>query len=410
MPNKFLYTDVVVEKAAEAYGLGSLTFNRFRTSYRADFKSNGAPRGTSNTIRIPVNAEFQVKKSLDFQTQPALQRYVPLTINKPYSIDVEMTIPETTFLADSSRFSEAGEVGRNMGNSMQAEMDCDLLDFVVKNTNMAVNVEDLDKKCQNLESLNIALEQLQSNSIRNEGLNVMTAIISPRLGRLLRAESRPLYNPSNDISQAFGGQVPKDLYGFQTLVSNRLGTHKTGAAEKKVSVEATFVDGSDVITCSSASQFRVGDPVYLRVGKDSVMVVEPYSKKATTGKAMRKIKAINSNQIILSEAVYISTGFQNVDALPTHIAAVLSPNKTYTRSVAAHADSVEYAFVDITTPSPTSGVLVSSFGGKDDGVKLTAMYGYLFKDRSNAMSLIAFGGFASPRPDWATTIYIPEEV
>jgi len=408
-PNKFVYTEVVAEKAAEAYGLGSLTFNRFRTSYRDNFKNTGAPRGTGNSIRIPVNAQFNISKSMDFNPQPALQRTIPLVIDKPYTLDTTLSLPETTFLVTSERYGEAGEIGCQMGKSLQATMDADLLDFAISNTNGAIDVEGLGADYQNLESLNAALEQLQENAIASEGLNNMTAVISPKLGRLIRSDVRPLYNPGNDISQAFGGQVPKDVYGFQTLVSNRLGKHATGTASQKVTVNAQFVDGSDVITCNSASAFRVGDPVYLRRGNENINVVEPYSKVATNGAAIRKIKAISGNQIILSEAVYVTTGFKNVSDLPTGIAAVLKKEKTYTLALAAHADSIEYAFVDVDIPTPTSGVSVSTYGGKEDGIKLTAMYGYLFEKRVNAMSLLAFGGFASPRPDWATTLYIPME-
>jgi len=408
-PNKFVYTDRVVEKAAEAYGLGSLTFNRFRTSYRDDFKNTGAPRGTGNTIRIPINAEYQVQKSLAFQPQATTQRFIPLTVDKPYTIDAVMTIPETTFLVSSERYSESGEHGKNMGRSMQASMDADLIDFIVGNTNGAINTEDLGAEYQNLESLNAALEQLQENAISSEGLDVMTAVISPKLGRLLRTDVRPLYHPGNTVSQAFGGQVPQDLYGFKTLVSNRLGTHTSGTAAKGTKLAATFVDGSDIITSASASSFKVGDPVYLCKGGDNIQVVEPYSKVSTNGAAIRKIKSIKGNQITLSEPVTITTGFKNVSDLPTQIAAVLTPNTTYARALAAHADSIEFAFVDIEIPSPTSGISVSTFGGKEDGIKLTAMYGWIVEKRVNVMSLLAIGGFASPRPDWATTIYLPLE-
>jgi hypothetical protein len=406
-PNKFVYTDRVAEEAATAYGLGSITFKRFKTSYRDNFKNTGAPRGTSNTIRIPILAEYLVQKSLAFQPQPSLQRTIPLTIDKAYVIDTVMNLPETTFLVNSESYSQSGELGMRMGKSMTASMDADLIDYIVGNTNGAINTEDLDSNYQNLESLNAALEQLQENAISTEGLDVMTAIISPKLGRFLRTESRPLYNPANDVSAMFGGQIPKDVYGFHTLVSNRLGTHTTKTAIKGTSVAATFIDGSDVITCANANTFAVGDPVYLRKGSNPVQIVEPYSKVSTNGMAIRKIKSINGNQIILSEPVYFTTGFKNVSDLPTHIAAVLSPGTTYSRAIAAHADAVEYAFIDIDVPSPTSGVTVSTFGGEEEKLKITAMYGWIFEKRVNAMSLLAFGGFASPRPDWATTIYLP---
>ena len=346
----------------------------FNTSYNSEFKKE-FPIG--ETVRVPLPKMFLATHSLVYNPQPLIDRTVPVTIDKVSAVHFEWDSVEEALKLPRSEEKIRQSILMPAMATIKQDIDSEAALWAYKNTpNIAGK---LGTNPASFDEVYGAAGQRLTELGGHYGDLAM--IVSPGVGRALRASAISQFNPASEISRMWKKGSIGEAQGFDTYESMSLYPHTAGTWAGTVEVLAAGQSGASLsLTATTGDTFRPGD-VFSIAG---VNAVNPMTRRSigtakqfvVTGTSV--VTAAASAATITIEPPIVGPGspYANVDALPaagadlTLFPGTTSPNgKTGTQGLALGRDAFALVGVKLANPKqaemssyardPNSGLSVS---------------------------------------------------
>jgi hypothetical protein len=366
-------------------------------SYDDQFVHDGAKVGYTVNARLPQR--FTTNKGQALVVQGIQDTVVPITLTDQANVGMAFSTASLTMEVDDYRTRYITPAASQLANTV----DYDGLWRCYKEVWAQVGTLGTPPATQ------ATVNQLYLNAgvaLSNAACPVdqRCLVVSPAMMANLVGNNLALFNPTNEISDAFRkGQFAANVLGFEEMYQDQNTARRTSAAANTATVAGAGQTGNTITTTALSAALNQGDVITL-LGVDQVNP-QNYSDVGSLQKfTLLAGAASGATSIVVSPPIVTSGPFQTVTASPANGATitVVSPAATGDVGLGFHPDAFALVMADLDMPQ---GVWAAErVRSKELGISIRFVKAYdIYSDQSPARMDILYG-WKTIRPELAVRI------
>jgi hypothetical protein len=322
MANQFLDTNWVSMEVLRFLVNDLTVAEYFNSDWEKDFKQEFA---VGSTIQVKFPQSFTIRDGLDYSPQGINRIATTIAVDEPFGSDFEWDDYEYALKAERSEAEIREQYLEPLGAQLAQEWDSRAALWAKNNTSNVVGVLGTDATAVN--TYYQARRRLKELAVpKGKKCFIWSSSMMQSLGQNITT----LFQPGDEIAQAFKEGYLGRLAGFDVFESNSIYSHTAGTWASSVTVNGANQSGTALaIICTAGDTFNQGDKFSIA----NVNAVNPRTRRIA-GPATAKNFVVTQNLVGLGNgnaadvlqilpAIYApGSQYQNVDSLPANAAAL----------------------------------------------------------------------------------------
>ena len=388
-----IITPVAVARESLAILHQKLSFiGSINRQYDSSFAVEGAKIGDS--LKIKLTNEYTVRTGINMAAQDSTEVSTTLQVATVKGVDLSFTSQELTL--------SMGDFSKNViepaMSVLAAAIEADALTMALDVHNVVNNIGAV----MTLRSALLARKSLVDNLAPGDA---RTLLLNTTDNLDMVDALKGLFQDSTQISKQYREGKVGQTAGFGDIYENTLfGSQATGtsASVTAYTVNGAAQIGSGVVVQVGANTFKKGDVVTF-VGSNSVHPETKADSGALKTFVVTADYAGGAGTLLISPAIVVTGGRQNVSASPTNGGAVVKiggASAVYRPSLAYHKNAFTFATADLVKPE---GV---DFAAREvmDGISLSLVRQFTIADRAFPCRIDCLYGYKTLRSQLAARI------
>lgn len=419
MANSLITPQYIAAKTLQVAHNKSRMIKMINSDYRDDFAKRGAKAGKTIDIRLPNS--YTVRNGPVVNLQDTTERYVPLTIQPEFGVDIPFDDIDMILTIDDFTNRYIVPAGKRLAT----ELDIRISSMFKQVAQQVGTPNAPPTTVQAMQDLWLQAGEKLDNSAAPMDEDRF-ALIGPRANRNVVSYLNLGFNDQNTIGQQYKTGQMNDALGFEFAKTQNAPTFITGAgggtplingaAQGTPQGAATANPRSIAGTTSLATDGWTASTTVLKAG-DSFTIAGVYAlnpeSKVILPYLMEFVATadVTSNgsgvaTIVASPELISGGAYQNVSALPADNAQIVinhgaTANTQYDQSLAFYKDAFTFVTVDMDLPRGLDMAEKSTY----DGVSVRFLRGFDINNNRYVSRLDVLAGYACLRPDWAVRVF-----
>jgi len=321
MANQFLNTSWISMEVLRNLINANKVATIFNTDWEKDYEKTFA---VGTTIQVKFPQQFTIRDGLGYNPQGINRISTTISLDQPFGIDFQWDDYEAAVKAERSEEEIKEQYLEPAGVQISQEIDSRAALFAKNNTSQLVGTLGTDPT--SVVYLDQARQRLLQKAAPPD--RKRAALISSSMQvNSINTPVTALFNPSDEIDEAFKEGTLGRLKGFRVFEEQSLYSHTAGTWAGAVTVTGGGQSGSSlVITGTNGDTINQGDKFSIL----NVNMVNPRTRRIPGPKTVQTFTATanfvltggNDTITILPAIFGPGSQYQNVDALPANGAAL----------------------------------------------------------------------------------------
>lgn len=299
----------------------------FNSDWEKDYEKTFA---VGATIQVKFPQQFTIRHGLGYNPQGINRISTTISLDQPFGIDFQWDDYEAAVKAERSDEEIKQEYLEPAGVQLSQEIDSLAAQFAKNNVSQITGILGTDpSSVQFMDDARRKLLELACPPDRNR----MALISSSMQTNSINTPVTSLFNPSDEIDEAFKEGSLGRLKGFRVFEEQSLYSHTAGTWAGAVTVSGAGQSGTSlVITATAGDTFNKGDKISIanvnRINPRTRRSPGPLTAKTfTITQDLTAVGGAGADTLQILPAIYGPNGadpsqYQNVDALPADGAAL----------------------------------------------------------------------------------------